>query len=105
MLLIKGFPQLGLPQLDPLRITKMDLEQGEQSSVNIKLNFRNITFSGLSQSQVYKVSGFNRNPQGDKIDIRFKTPKIVIFGPYTSIGRVLVLPIQGFIFKIKKLIP
>lgn len=73
----------------------MDLEQGDQSPVNIKLNFRNITFTGLSIAKVYKVSGFNENPQGDKLDIRFKTPKITIAGPYKVLGKVLILPIQG----------
>lgn len=73
----------------------MDLEQGDQSPVNIKLNFRNITFVGLANAEVYKVSGFNENPQGDKLDIRFKTPKITIAGPYKINGKVLILPIQG----------
>lgn len=73
----------------------MDLEQGGQSPVNIKLNFRNITFVGLSNAEVYKVSGFHQNPQGDKLDIRFKTPKITIAGPYKINGKVLILPIQG----------
>lgn len=73
----------------------MDLEQGDSSPVNIKLNFRNITLSGLSHAKVYKISGFNRNPNGDKLDIRFKAPEIAVIGPYKSIGRVLVLPIQG----------
>lgn len=73
----------------------MDLEQGGQSPVNIKLNFRNITFVGLANAVAYKVSGFNQNPQGDKLEIRFKTPKITIAGPYTINGKVLILPIQG----------
>lgn len=63
--------------------------------MNIKLNFRNIELLGLSKARVYKVSGFNRNPQSNKIDIRFRIPRIVISGPYKTIGRILVLPITG----------
>lgn len=84
-----------MPSLDPLRIDKIDLVQGGKSPVNIALNFRNISFVGLAQAKVYKVGGFNRNPQGDKLDIRFRTPKVSILGPYKILGRVLVLPIQG----------
>jgi hypothetical protein len=73
----------------------MDLEQDEKSPVNIRINFRDINLSGLSNAKVYKLSGFNRNPQGDKIEIRYKTPKLTIMGPYKSFGKVLLLPIQG----------
>lgn len=90
-----GFLELALPSLDPLYIQAIDLVQGNKSPVNIVMNFRNITFSGLSKAKVYKASGFTANPQGAKIDIRFKTPKIAIIGPYKCVGRVLVLPIQG----------
>ncbi|CRK98039.1 CLUMA_CG011408, isoform A [Clunio marinus] len=91
----QGLPGIGLPSIDPIRIEKMDLIQGEKSPVNIALHFRDITFSGLSKAKVYKATGFSRNPQGDKIDIRFKAPKIAIQGPYKSKGRVLLLPVSG----------
>lgn len=92
---IQGFPLLGLPSLDPLWIDKMFLKQDEKSPVNIDLTFRNVTFSGFSNARVYKLSGFNRNPQGNKLDIRLKSPKIELHGPYKAMGRVLLLPIQG----------
>lgn len=90
-----GFHQLGLPSLDPLRIDQMELKQNEESPVNIELNFRNVTFSGLSKARIYKLSGFNKNPHGNKIDIRLKSPRIELYGPYRANGRVLLLPIQG----------
>lgn len=93
--ILEGFPRLGLPSLDPLKIDKMDLEQDEKSPVNIKLNFRNINLTGMSTSRVYKLSGFNRNPQSDKIELRFKTPKLQIMGPYRTEGKILLLPISG----------
>lgn len=90
-----GFPELALPSLDPLNIKALDLVQGSKSPVNIVMNLRNVTFSGLSKAKAYKASGFSENPQGAKLDIRFKAPKIAIIGPYKAFGKVLVLPIQG----------
>lgn len=73
----------------------MNLVQGPESKVNIALNFTNIQMRGLSKAKVYKASGFNEPSKLDIIDFRFKTPKLMIDGPYTSKGRILVLPIVG----------
>lgn len=73
----------------------MNLVQGPESKVNIVLNFMNIEMRGLSKATVYKASGFNEASKLDSIDLRFKTPRLTISGPYTSNGRILVLPIVG----------
>lgn len=73
----------------------MNLVQGPESKVNIALNFMDIEMSGLSKAKVYKASGFNEPSKLDFIDFRFKTPRLVIDGPYRSKGRILVLPIIG----------
>jgi hypothetical protein len=84
-----------LPSLDPIKIDRLDLERDEKSPVNIKLNFKNINLSGFSQAKVYKLNGFRKNPNGDKIEIRLKTPRLTITGPYKSQGKILLLPING----------
>jgi Haemolymph juvenile hormone binding protein (JHBP) len=84
-----------LPVLDPLKIDRLDLIRDEKSPVNIKLNFRDIELTGISKAKVYKLSGFNRNSQSDKVDFRFKMPQLQITGPYKSFGKILLLPIQG----------
>lgn len=73
----------------------MNLVQGPESKVNIVLNFMNIEMRGISKAKVYKASGFNEPSKLNMIDFRFKTPKLMIDGPYTSKGRILVLPIVG----------
>lgn len=73
----------------------MDLTQGGKSPVNIVLKFKNTDLIGLSKAKVYNVSGFNKNPQGDSIEIRLKAPVIQLYGSYKINGRVLILPIQG----------
>jgi hypothetical protein len=73
----------------------MNLVQGPESKVNIEVNFMNIEMSGLSKAIFYKASGFSEPSKLNSIDIRFKTPKLMINGPYRSKGRILVLPIIG----------
>lgn len=91
----KGIDELGLPSFDPLKIKKMNIVQGGQSSVQIDLKFRNVELVGLSKSKVYRVSGFKRDPQGNKLQIDFKTPLGTIVGPYVINGQILILPIVG----------
>lgn len=91
----QGYSQLLLPSLDPIHIQRMNLVQGPESKVNIALNFMNIKMRGLSKAKLYKASGFNEPSKLDLIDFRFKTPKLMIDGPYSSKGRILVLPIDG----------
>jgi hypothetical protein len=89
------FDQFGLPKIDPLLIEKMDIEQGGNNSVQIHLKFRKVNLFGLSDARVYKISGFQADPERNKLEIKFKTPLGVIEGPYSINGKILVLPIQG----------
>lgn len=91
----KGIDEIGLPSFDPLRIEKMNIVQGGNSSVQIDLKFRNVELVGLSKSKVYKVSGFKKDPQGNKLHFDFKTPLGTIVGPYVISGQILILPIVG----------
>jgi hypothetical protein len=73
----------------------MSIVQGENSRVNIALYFTNIDMFGLSKARAYKASGFNRIEDLDTIDIRFKTPSLMVKGPYRASGRILLLPLKG----------
>uniref|UniRef100_A0A336LPE9 CSON015406 protein n=1 Tax=Culicoides sonorensis TaxID=179676 RepID=A0A336LPE9_CULSO len=96
---IKNYPagvkKLGLVSLDPLKIDKMDIEQGENSPVNIVLNFKNIDLLGLSQTVVSSLTGFEKNLNRKKIELRGLIPMINFVGNYKIQGRILVLPITG----------
>lgn len=89
------FKSLGLPPLDPLAIEKLDIEQGGNHSVQISLKLRKVHLIGLSDAKIYKISGFQSNPDRNKLEIKMKSPLGKIEGPYSINGKVLVLPIQG----------
>lgn len=90
-----GIRKLGLVSVDPLKIDKMDIVQGENNPVNIELNFRNVDLVGLSQTLIKSLTGFPRDFNRKRIEIRGFIPTINFIGNYKISGRVLVLPIQG----------
>lgn len=87
--------KIGLKEVDPMLIEKMDIEQGGNSSVTINLKFRKVHLLGLKNAEVYKITGFQSDPEKNKLEIKFKTPLATIQGPYQINGKILVLPIQG----------
>lgn len=50
-----GLRSLNLVSLDPLFIEKVDIIQSAESRVNVNLNFKNVTMTGLSRLKVYKI--------------------------------------------------
>lgn len=48
-----GNPGLFLPPIDPLRIDKINIQEGSAGPVNINLVLKNVTLSGLSKLDVY----------------------------------------------------
>lgn len=50
-----GNKELDLISIDPLFLERFAITQSEQSPVNVRLNFRNITSHGLKDIVVYKV--------------------------------------------------
>lgn len=111
-----GNKELGLIPIDPLHLDKFSIVQNEQSPVNIRLNLRNITVTGLKDIVVSKVvlvhsllsyrslcikyslnfvwficfafcSGFDRDPKTSKFEVTGKTPKLSFLGKYTLNGQ------------------
>lgn len=41
--------------IDPLHVDEVDIIQGSNSPVNINLNFKDVSFYGLSNLNVHKV--------------------------------------------------
>lgn len=50
-----GHPGLNLPPIDPLKVDRIDIEQGNNSPVNINLHFRNVFMTGLSKLEIYSM--------------------------------------------------
>ncbi|XP_052866956.1 protein takeout-like [Anopheles cruzii] len=88
----KGLPEIGLVPLDPLRIDKMDIVQGD-GPINIELNFRKVDLVGFREAQIKKASGFTANPT--KMELNLLVPVASLIGGYKINGKVLILPIQG----------
>lgn len=62
----KGYPGLNLPSIDPLRINEINIDQGTESPVNIKLHFENIDLIGLKDAVIYKT----RYVESKKCDLK-----------------------------------
>lgn len=90
-----GFPQLGLPVFDPLRIGSMNINQGNGGPVSIKISFRDFDLGGLSGIKFTKISGFGKDFNRTKLQFDYVYPTMSIQGPYKLDGKVLVLPVQG----------
>ncbi|XP_049286339.1 uncharacterized protein LOC125765363 [Anopheles funestus] len=88
----KGVPEIGLVPLDPLRIDKMDIVQGD-GPINIVLNFKKVDLTGFQHAQIKKANGFTSNPT--KMDLNLVVPVASLVGGYRINGKVLILPIQG----------
>jgi len=89
-----GEPRIALAAVDPLKISRMQLKQGGSSPVNIELNFHDVELRGLQHFTCIHMEGFTENPEG-VYDMKFKGPKLVLSGPYSINGQILVLPIRG----------
>lgn len=50
-----GHTGLSIPKMEPLRINSIDILQGSNSPIAIKLNFRDLDLSGLSKAIITKV--------------------------------------------------
>ncbi|CAO1420219.1 unnamed protein product [Diamesa serratosioi] len=91
----QGYPALKIPSLEPLLLSSLSIKQGGSGAVSLDMSIKNAKVTGLSKGVVYKVSGFNSNPNGDIIEIRSRVPLVSIQGQYSANGKILILPLQG----------
>lgn len=78
--------------LDPLEINSISIIQGNESPVNVNLNFKNIKIESISKSLITKCRS-----DLDKFILKCETvsPEIGLTGDYAMKGQVLFLPING----------
>lgn len=50
-----GLRDINLVRLDPLHVNEVDIIQGNESPVNVNLNFKDVDLYGLSEVNVKKV--------------------------------------------------
>ena len=51
---IPGVPSIGLPPIDPFRVTSLEIDQGT-GPVNIKLNFRDLDASNIGTVKINEL--------------------------------------------------
>ncbi|KAJ6635879.1 Protein takeout [Pseudolycoriella hygida] len=90
-----GIPSIHLIPTDPLFVPEINIIQGGESPVNIKLNLRDANFIGFSTIDVTRVNGFDKDPYKSKYEIYCRIPKLAIIGNYKVVGKVILLPVVG----------
>lgn len=86
-----GIPELGLPQLEPLRIDNLVFRQGD-GAVNIEATFMGVTVTGLSR---YNTTFINADPVTRALRVGLFIPQLKITGDYVLNGQVIFLAING----------
>lgn len=87
-----GEQSLGVFPVDPLRMTKLSIDQGS-GPVSIDLEFRNMDLKGIKHA-VFREASFDPKTYDMTATVDIKQP-LYLDGDYTIRGRVLVLPING----------
>ncbi|KAL1132412.1 hypothetical protein AAG570_010367, partial [Ranatra chinensis] len=88
---INGDPKYRVPNLNPLEITELQVNQGTKQ-VGLKLTLRNAKIYGMKNAIFKKARTDLKNRH---IEWDFEVPRIEILGDYTVEGQVLILPITG----------
>uniref|UniRef100_A0A2A4J606 DUF233 protein n=1 Tax=Heliothis virescens TaxID=7102 RepID=A0A2A4J606_HELVI len=81
-----GLKEIGLPPLDPLKMSKATLQEGE-----LKIEFEDMTVIGSSKCKVVKVE---RNIDESSLVFEAECP-IKVEGTYTGSGKILFAPFEG----------
>ncbi|XP_026313448.1 protein takeout [Hyposmocoma kahamanoa] len=87
----KGIPSLGVPALEPLLVSSIDIGAGA-GPVVIMQNYRRIKLHGLTDSV---LTTYKADLKHYRLRTDSHTPKMEFIADYVMKGRILVLPIQG----------
>uniref|UniRef100_A0AAR5Q0L2 Uncharacterized protein n=2 Tax=Dendroctonus ponderosae TaxID=77166 RepID=A0AAR5Q0L2_DENPD len=84
--LIDGDKEHKIPKLDPLKLSKLELNSG----ANLKLTLTDLTIVGLNTFHATKIELHD-----NYVLLEHTLSKIVLTGKYTISGQIMVLPITG----------
>ncbi|XP_030374789.1 uncharacterized protein LOC115624307 [Scaptodrosophila lebanonensis] len=113
----KGIPEIGLKPIDIVDIKNLTFGNGDRNlSSWITLHFFNHVNYGFENTTITKVSGFNKDPTKNKLEISGRIPNLVHKGTYFANGRLYLVELnctgemttefQNFTFNLKfKVIP
>ncbi|KAG6450672.1 hypothetical protein O3G_MSEX006716 [Manduca sexta] len=86
-----GLPEIGLPPLDPLKIPKIRILQGD-GPVNVNAALDDVTVSGFGQTEVLMSQVDSKTYD---FYTKVRVPKIRIEGTYDLKGKILLIPLVG----------
>ncbi|CAH0558251.1 unnamed protein product [Brassicogethes aeneus] len=89
--LITGIKDIEVPSIDPLKIEKLIMENG-QGAFRVRASFYNITATGASN---YSVKTIKADVENYHIELGIKLPRIEIRGKYEVNGNVLLFPVRS----------
>ncbi|KAF6200077.1 hypothetical protein GE061_006378 [Apolygus lucorum] len=87
--LVKGLPNVGIMAIDPLRFSKIQIEQGT-GPVSINLTLVDLEIKGLKNMIINEVKNDWKNMM-----LRITAPQLNLIGQYKIDGKVLILPVHG----------
>lgn len=87
-----GFPELGIPSLEPVKLEDFSYDGGA-AGARVKANFTNMNLYGLSTLRVDKVKA---DMSKLKLELKLKFSNLTIIGRYNMTGTMLmVFPLRG----------
>ncbi|XP_046663477.1 protein takeout-like isoform X2 [Homalodisca vitripennis] len=89
--LVHGDPKYRIPDMDPMKITELVVNQGDQQ-IGLNLTIKDFGIYGLKEA---KFTGSRMDLKKKHVEWDFLIPKLMILGDYIASGKVLVLPISG----------
>ncbi|XP_044752566.1 circadian clock-controlled protein daywake-like [Coccinella septempunctata] len=89
--LINGIKDINVPSIDPFKIERIVIENG-QGPFRIRASFFNVTAGGASN---YSIQSVNADVDRYTIELGVKLPRIEIRGKYDVNGNVLLFPVRS----------
>ncbi|XP_077283602.1 protein takeout-like [Arctopsyche grandis] len=87
----EGLPEIGIDPLDPLKISKIRILQGD-GPVNVNAALDDVTVTGFGATQVLVSEVYDKTYD---FFTRIRIPHLRIEGTYNLRGKILLLPLVG----------
>ncbi|EDV94869.1 GH23203, partial [Drosophila grimshawi] len=87
----KNAAEIGLPTLDAINVKDVSVpEKPNDAPIYLSFYFTNNVYKGFNNATITHVTGFNKNPTKDQIEIQARIPSLVHEATYHMQGRYLL---------------
>ncbi|KAF5299976.1 hypothetical protein FQA39_LY11349 [Lamprigera yunnana] len=90
-MLAKGISDFGIPSLEPLRISKILIDQGS-GAISLRSTYTDIEVYGPSN---FTLQSVKIDLKKDRVRIKLFLPQLRVVGIYNMEGRIFMMPISG----------